>query len=494
MTKTEQIIQKYIWLIDSYSSLLGIINIKIYKQNSSKMDIEETNIDNEQPKQETEIKPLIQEDIEENGGGIQRNIENTESLCRIFTQVSFPFFIAGLGTVAAGLILDIVQYWKVFKDLPEMFILVPSLLGLKGNLEMTLASRLSTQANLGNLDNPNEQYKMTKGNLALLQCQATIVGFLASLFAIIVDYIEEGTFRINHALLICASSLLTASVASFLLGCLTIGVVIISRKCQINPDNVAAPVAASLGDVVTLSLLAFCSHFLYSLDNNITNWIEISIIIILISLIPLWWLIAYKNEFTRVVLFSGWIPVITAVAIASGGGYILDTAVSQYKEIAVFQPVINGVGGNLVAIQASRISTSLHQRTKLGILPTGDKNRCIDPFSAFFGKNPHVRTANLLLFMVIPGHYFFLMIIHILKYDSPDVPPLFYIFYPVAALVQVAILLYTAYCMILWMWKWSIDPDNSAIPYLTALGDLLGTALLAIVFYVLYSSENYTHT
>jgi len=32
----------------------------------------------------------------------------------------------------------------VFLNIPEIFILVPALLGLKGNLEMTLASRLST--------------------------------------------------------------------------------------------------------------------------------------------------------------------------------------------------------------------------------------------------------------------------------------------------------------------------------------------------------------
>ena len=40
--------------------------------------------------------------------------------------------------------------------------------------------------------------------------------------------------------------------------------------------------------------------------------------------------------------------------------------------------------------------------------------------------------------------------------------------------------------MIFQMWKSSIDPDNSAIPYLTALGDLLGTGLLAVAFHFLY--------
>lgn len=41
--------------------------------------------------------------------------------------------------------------------------------------------------------------------------------------------------------------------------------------------------------------------------------------------------------------------------------------------------------------------------------------------------------------------------------------------------------------MVHWMWKHGDDPDNFAIPYLTALGDLLGTSLLALAFYILYS-------
>lgn len=46
-------------------------------------------------------------------------------------------------------------------------------------------------------------------------------------------------------------------------GIIMIGVIIASRKVGINPDNVATPIAASLGDLITLSLLAGISTGLY---------------------------------------------------------------------------------------------------------------------------------------------------------------------------------------------------------------------------------------
>jgi len=37
------------------------------------------------------------------------------------------------------------------------------------------------------------------------------------------------------------------------------------------------------------------------------------------------------------------------------------------------------------------------------------------------------------------------------------------------------------------MWSRGTDPDNAAIPYLTAVGDLIGTSLLALSFIALES-------
>lgn len=65
----------------------------------------------------------------------------------------------------------------------------------------------------------------------------------------------------------------------------------------------------------------------------------------------------------------------------STGGLILDFAVNKFYGIAVFSPVMNGVGGNLVAVQASRLSTALHQLGKPGQAQEKSKfHGCIDTF------------------------------------------------------------------------------------------------------------------
>ena len=69
--------------------------------------------------------------------------------------------------------------------------MVPPLLGLKGNLEMTLASRLSTHANLGHMANAEDKWKLSIANLALVECQAIVVALLAALAAVFIGYVHS---------------------------------------------------------------------------------------------------------------------------------------------------------------------------------------------------------------------------------------------------------------------------------------------------------------
>uniref|UniRef100_A0A3Q3T229 Solute carrier family 41 member n=1 Tax=Mastacembelus armatus TaxID=205130 RepID=A0A3Q3T229_9TELE len=407
-----------------------------------------------------------------------------ESPLAMALQILVPFLLAGFGTVSAGMVLDIVQHWEAFQYITEIFILVPALLGLKGNLEMTLASRLSTAVNVGKMDSPIEKWNLIIGNLALKQVQATVVGFLAAVAAVVLGWIPEGKFQMSHAVLLCSSSVATAFIASLLQGIIMVGVIVGSKKTGINPDNVATPIAASFGDLITLAILAWISQGLYKYSYP---YVSSLVCAFFMCLTPLWMVISSKHPASRTLLYSGWEPVITAMVISSIGGLILDKTVSDpnLAGIVVYTPVINGIGGNLVAIQSSRISTHLHFHCAPGEVPDEAKG-CYYPCRTFCGTGANHRSAQVLLLLVVPGHLIFLYTIHLMKSGHTTLTPIFMSVYLAAAMLQVLLLLCIADQMVHSMWRSGKDPDSFSIPYLTALGDLLGTALLALSFHFLW--------
>ncbi|XP_045897205.1 solute carrier family 41 member 2-like, partial [Micropterus dolomieu] len=146
----------------------------------------------------------------------------------------------------------------------------------------------------------------------------------------------------------------------------------------------------------------------------------------------------------------------------------------------------SGIGGNLVSIQSSRISTNLHLNYSAGEVPE-DRMRCYSPCRIFFGSGANHRSAQVLLLLVIPGQLVFLYAIHLIKGGNTLPSPLLTVAFLSASLIQVFILLCTADYMVHCLWRRGKDPDSYSIPYLTALGDLLGTALLSLAFFMLWS-------
>ncbi|KAF9426126.1 hypothetical protein BGZ94_006926 [Podila epigama] len=395
---------------------------------------------------------------EEAGGQGAQSMSGDGSDGPIWMQASTTLVIAVSGLICAGWLLDEVQHWAVFIEISELIILIPILLNLKGNLEMNLASRLSTAANMGLLDSPATRNAFIKGNLALLQLQSLTVGSIAGLFAFVLGMIVHPTTNdLSEIAIMISSSMLCASVSSFVLGSFMCALVIICRHYRVNPDNIACPLASSLGDLVTLVIL---SGFAVLLVKYIETPVPVLLLVVLLMLIPGWLYYVRSNKFVSEVVKEGWVPVFAAMVIASTAGLTLERYINQFPGMAMISPVLNGLTGNIGSIYASRISTALHANI----------------------EENYRRTEKTLFLVHIPIEILFLSVVGILQLGDVQWSVGVVVGYAAVSLILVTVALFLAKGITRLFWKWGYDPDNYALPILTSLIDVLGTAFLVAGF------------
>ncbi|ORZ18084.1 solute carrier family 41 member 1-like protein [Absidia repens] len=386
-------------------------------------------------------------------------------LHHLASQALPSLLISVIGLVFAGWMMDIFQHWDVFSQISELFILVPVLLNLKGNLEMNLAARFSTSANLGDLDHPQKRNALIWGNLALIQVQALIAGAIAGIFSFVLGILEHPTVptSVSESILVITSSMVAATVSSFVLGVFMCILIIISRKMKIDPDNIACPMASSLGDVVTLGILAASAH---GLMIYMDSFLGLTLMICMVFSIPFFARSVWQNSHVKDLLYTGWSPIMIAMLISSFAGLVLERYVEKYKGLAMLTPIVCGLTGNLGSIYASRISTSLHA-----------------------GTEQDQQVERILLLMNIPVQFLFLYVIWLFDLGHLDFTIWFALTYFVVAMLCTLVALKMGKSMTLLFWKRGYDPDNFVLPYLTALIDVICTTLLVISFSFLTTYE-----
>jgi solute carrier family 41 len=200
--------------------------------------------------------------------------------------------------------------------------------------------------------------------------------------------------------------------------------IIISKKVKINPDNVATPMAGSIGDVGTLITLASIGTFFY---NNSKFWnIRLAKLFLNYTLLRrksldpfyfygIFFLIdsffdyIFKKKSICKINIETWLGTnnyldvnkqvtytnCKAISILSTcfffdsfSGIVLREAINAYNGIESYQPVINGIGGNLVSIYSARLSTEISRDAgSFGSWAKWAPNRLFTfPYHTFFGN------------------------------------------------------------------------------------------------------------
>ena len=233
----------------------------------------------------------------------------------IFTESLLPIIFSLIGLIFAGEILDLIQNWQLFLSDPELFILVPILLGLKGNLETCLSARLCTCANLGQLDSNNKKddlsiYKIFTnciasvsgsstsqrwdilfGNFAVTQVQSLTIGFVAGIWSCILG----STGSLDKLALVACIGSICASISSGILSVFMSWAIITCKQRGLDPDNIAIPIAASLGDLLIVFGLALCGEA-YGLVSFLDRYLPTVILFICFIMAYFWLVVVNKNK------------------------------------------------------------------------------------------------------------------------------------------------------------------------------------------------------
>ncbi|MBW0515699.1 hypothetical protein O181_055414 [Austropuccinia psidii MF-1] len=386
-----------------------------------------------------------------------------------------------IGGILTGELLEIVQNWLAFIRVPELYILLPVLMNLKGNLEMNLTARLTTSANVGQLDKPDQRRALVLGNLTLLQLQALIVSFFASFISFVLGLLSRRNlpslnriparpgklhhWKFNNALhggyheclLVLAAGMLAASLSSAILGSLMSALVIISRNLGLDPDNIAPPIASSLSDLMSLIFLSLAASVFIKYTHPLLTTLILGI---LISSIGLNLLVTAKNTYVQKYLAIGWLPLFIAMLISICSGLVLEKFITQIHGFATIAPVLTGICGNIGSISVSRISTALHSQNRL---------------------EPIHQVGSILMLLSVAILSGFASWTSSTENNS-KFNISFFLGFTLCAIWCSLFSLVLANVLTNQLWNFGYDPDVYAIPLLSSIVDLVGQLSLVLTY------------
>ncbi|OYT53178.1 MAG: hypothetical protein B6U72_06725 [Candidatus Altiarchaeales archaeon ex4484_2] len=177
------------------------------------------------------------------------------SVKKIIKETLPVLVLTTIGGITAGIFLENVKHDIIVK-IPGLLILLPAILGNRGNIAGALGSRLSSALHLGLIDAELKWNKMLQDNLYATILLNITISFLLGIVAWCAYKIAgfPGDASIIELTLI---ALIAGTLAGILLALLTILLAIYTSSKGLDPDNILMPLVSTVGDIATIICLIF---------------------------------------------------------------------------------------------------------------------------------------------------------------------------------------------------------------------------------------------
>jgi len=338
---------------------------------------------------------------------------------------------------------------KLMIDYPILLLVLPGLMGLRGNIYGALSSKFTTSLFLGEMRPSLREDKVFEG---------LTLGTSLSLTSVMILWII-GILKIGRDAFEVLAILLSSTIfVSILLSYATAIVSVVPFRKGIDPDAVASPLVTSISDLLTIpALIAFV--ILFEVEGS--YFYTITVALILITLIT-----SLRFRFDRKTFFELSAVLILFAMVEGFSGSIFESYSKFIYRAFIFSilyPSILDSLGNYGCVVGSKTSTRLH---------LGEIKRFLDFRSIRDIASLLSTSIPLSIFMYLLGYF---VSINLNRYVGFQYE--FFLLYPIFVLL----VMITSYSLAFLSYRMGLDPDNVTIPAITTLADLIGTIFTVLI-------------
>jgi len=338
---------------------------------------------------------------------------------------------------------------KIMLSYPVIFVILPGLMGLRGNIFGAMASRFTTMLHLGEME-PKLRDKNVVKNIFL--------GILLSVLPVVVLWIV-GVIKVGNVAsgVIVLLIVLTSTIfVSLIMGYATAIATVLPFKRGIDPDTVAAPLVTSAGDLVTIPFLVL----FILLHEDLPRLFDILVLLAVFLLLVMGFRTKFESEEKRMVgEILGIIGVLALFSSISGGLLESYSEVIYASEVfSVMYPAILDTAGNYGSIIGAKTSTKLHLGEIESVL---NRDSLLDIFVYFVTS----------FFIAILMNVVAIGVVKVSLGKNVGLVFPFIILYPFLVLFN----MFIGYFLAIIFDRLGLDPDNATVPTITTLADIFST-------------------